>query len=69
MIALPSFLLAVLVSPFRSNSSLVAENVLLRHQVMVLRRNVKVVYCSPMAIAGSLCSSIAGFLRSSTPWC
>jgi hypothetical protein len=41
MIALLSFLLAVLVSPFRSNSSLLAENVLLRHQVVVLRRRVK----------------------------
>ena len=36
-----SFLLAVLVSPFRSRRSLLAENVLLRHQVMVLRRKVK----------------------------
>jgi transposase InsO family protein len=34
-------LLAVLVSPFRSNSSLLAENALLRHQVVVLRRKVK----------------------------
>jgi transposase InsO family protein len=41
MIALLSFLLAVLVSPFRSNSSLQAENALLRHQVTVLRRKVK----------------------------
>jgi hypothetical protein len=36
MIALFSFLLAVLVSPFRSKSQLVAENALLRHQVMVV---------------------------------
>jgi hypothetical protein len=41
MITLLSFLLAVLVSPFRSSSSLFAENALLRHQVMVLRRKVK----------------------------
>ena len=41
MITLLSFLLVVLVSPFRSNSSLFAENVLLRHQVIVLRRKVK----------------------------
>ncbi|MDT3683655.1 MAG: integrase core domain-containing protein [Pseudorhodoplanes sp.] len=34
-------MLAVLVSPFRSNSSLLAENALLRHQVVVLRRKVK----------------------------
>ena len=41
MIALISLLLAVLASPFRSKSELVAENVLLRHQVLVLRRQVK----------------------------
>ena len=41
MIALLSFLLAVLVSPFRSKSSLLAENAMLRHQVVVLRRKVK----------------------------
>ena len=41
MIALLSFLLAVLTSPFRSNFSLLAENALLRHQVIVLRRKVK----------------------------
>jgi hypothetical protein len=41
MTALLSFLLAALVSPFRSNSSLLAENALLRHQVTVLRRKTK----------------------------
>lgn len=41
MIALLSFLLAVLALPFRSHSSLLAENALLRHQVIVLRRKVK----------------------------
>ena len=41
MITLLLFLLAVLVSPFRSSSSLFAENVLLRHQVMVLRRKLR----------------------------
>ena len=41
MIALLSFLLAVLASPFRSNSSVFAENALLLHQVIVLRRKVK----------------------------
>ena len=41
MIALLSFLLAILASPFRSKSKLVAENALLRHQVLVLRRKVK----------------------------
>jgi hypothetical protein len=41
MIVLFGFLLAVLVASFRSNSSLVGENVLLRHQVLVLRRKIK----------------------------
>jgi hypothetical protein len=41
MIARLSFLLAILASPFRSRNKLVAENALLRHQVLVLRRNVK----------------------------
>jgi hypothetical protein len=41
MIALLSFLLAVLASPCRSKSSLLAENAMLRHQVVVLRRKVK----------------------------
>ena len=41
MIALISFLLAILASPFRSKSDLVAENELLRQQVLVLRRRVK----------------------------
>ena len=41
MIALLWFLLAVLVAPFRSNTSLLAEIMLLRHQVLVLRRKIK----------------------------
>jgi hypothetical protein len=41
MIAQLSFLVAVLASPFRSKSSLLAGNALLRHQVVVLRRKVK----------------------------
>ena len=41
MIALISLLFDVLVLPFRSKSKLVAENALLRHQVLVLRRKVK----------------------------
>ena len=40
MIALLSFMLAVLASPFRSKSRLEAENAVLRHQLIVLRRNV-----------------------------
>src|SRR4030095_12370827 len=38
MIALLCFVLTVLVSPFRSNSRLEAENAALRQQVVVLRR-------------------------------
>ena len=41
MIALLSFLLAILAAPFRSKGELVAENAFLRHQVIVLRRKVK----------------------------
>ena len=38
MVALICFVLAVLVSPFKSKSRLEAENATLRHQLMVLRR-------------------------------
>jgi hypothetical protein len=38
MIALICFVLAVLASPFKSNSRLEAENAALRHQLIVLRR-------------------------------
>src|SRR6202161_2324103 len=41
MIALICFVLAVLASPFKSNIRLEAENAVLRHQVIVLRRKVK----------------------------
>jgi transposase InsO family protein len=41
MIALLWLLLAILVSPFKSKSQLEAENVALRHQVVVLRRQVR----------------------------
>ena len=40
MVALLCFVLAVLVSPFKSKSRLEAENAALRHQVVVLRRMV-----------------------------
>jgi hypothetical protein len=40
MIALLCFVLAVLVSPFKSKSRLETENAALRHQVVVLRRMV-----------------------------
>jgi hypothetical protein len=41
MIALVCFVCAVLISPFKSNSRLEAENAALLHQVMVLRRQVR----------------------------
>jgi hypothetical protein len=40
MIALLCFVLAILASPFKSKSRLEAENAALRHQLIVLRRNV-----------------------------
>src|SRR5207344_1538751 len=41
MFALLCFVLAVLASPFKSKSRLEAENVALRHQLVVLRRKVR----------------------------
>jgi hypothetical protein len=41
MIALIWFLLAVLASAFKSKSRLEAENAVLRHQLIVLRRKLK----------------------------
>ena len=41
MIALIGFVLAVLASPFKSNIRLEAENAVLRHQLIVLRRKLK----------------------------
>src|SRR6266849_4810735 len=41
MFALLCFVLAVLASPFKSKSRLEAENVVLRHQLNVLRRRVR----------------------------
>ena len=40
MIALLWFVLAILASPFKAKSRLAAENVVLRHQLVVLRRMV-----------------------------
>jgi transposase InsO family protein len=40
MIALVCFVLAILAAPFKSNSRLEAENAVLRHQLVVLRRKV-----------------------------
>src|SRR5229473_6590254 len=41
MIALICFVLAMLASPFKSNIRLEAENAVLRHQLIVLRRKLK----------------------------
>src|SRR5450755_3551441 len=41
MIVLLCFVLAVLAAPFKSKSQLEAENAALRHQLIVLRRNVQ----------------------------
>ena len=41
MIALLWFVLAIMASPFKSKSWLEAENVALRHQLIVLRRQVR----------------------------
>src|SRR6195256_2506377 len=41
MIGLFCFVLAVLASPFKSKSRLEAENAVLRHQLIVLRRKLK----------------------------
>jgi hypothetical protein len=41
MIALIRFVLAVLASPFKSKIRLEAENAVLRHQLIVLRRKLK----------------------------
>src|SRR5882724_11852184 len=41
MIALVCLVLAVLAAPFKSNSRLEAENAVLRHQLIVLRRRLR----------------------------
>jgi type II secretory pathway pseudopilin PulG len=41
MIALLCFVLAILASPFKSKSRLEAENAALRHQLIVLRRQIR----------------------------
>jgi hypothetical protein len=41
MIGLLCFVLAILASPFKSKLRLEAENAMLRHQLMVLRRRVR----------------------------
>jgi hypothetical protein len=41
MVALICFVLAVLASPFKSNSRLEVENAVLRHQLVILQRKVR----------------------------
>jgi hypothetical protein len=53
MIALIWFVLAVLASPFKSKSRLEAENAVLRHQLIVLRRRLKGRVGSQITTAGS----------------
>src|SRR5450631_3941851 len=64
MIGLLRFVLAILAPPFQSKLRLEAENAMLRHQLMVLRRRCVAASGSQTMIAGSLSSSIAGFLPS-----
>jgi hypothetical protein len=64
MIALLSFVVAMLALPFRSKSRLEAENAVLRHQLLVLRRKVhgRVGLANNDRLFSSSC--IVGFRRS-----
>jgi hypothetical protein len=53
MIGLLFFVLAVLASPFKSKLRLQAENAVLRHQLIVLRRRLPVASGLPTMIGGS----------------
>jgi hypothetical protein len=64
MIGLFCFALAVLASPFRLKLRLEAENAVLRHQLIVLKRRRRGRIGSRTLIAGSLSSCIAGFQQS-----
>jgi hypothetical protein len=65
MIGLFHFVLAILASTFKPKLRLEAENAMLRHQLMVLRRRVGGrASGSQTMIAGSLSSCIAGFHQS-----
>src|SRR3982074_1401799 len=63
MIGLLCFALAVLASPFKSKLQLEAENVVLRHQLIVLRRRLDG-RVRLTKIAGFLSCCIAGFRQS-----
>jgi hypothetical protein len=62
MIALICLVLAVLASPFKSKSRLEAENAVLRHQLIVVRRRVR--GRAQPTNTGSSSSCIAGFHQS-----
>ena len=64
MIALICFVLAVLASPLKWKSRLEAENAVLRHQLIVLRRKVRGRLSLPTTTAGSSSRCIDGFHRS-----
>jgi hypothetical protein len=53
--------MAALTSPFKSKIRLEAENAVLRHQLIVLRRKLRGASNPQTAIAGSSSSYIAGF--------
>src|ERR1700722_16323671 len=59
MIALIRFVLGVLISPFRSKSRLEAENAVLRHQLIVLRRKIR---GRPQLTNNDRCPSLAAGL-------
>jgi IS1 family transposase len=61
MSGLLCFFLAVVASLFKSKLRLEAENAVLRHQLIVLRRRLQVASSSRTMIAVSLSSCIAGF--------
>jgi hypothetical protein len=61
MIAVVCLVLAVLAAPFKSNSRLEAENAVLRHQLIVLRRKVR---DRAQLTAGSSSRYIVGFHQS-----
>jgi hypothetical protein len=61
MIGLLCFVMAALASPFKSKIRLEAENAVLRHQLIVLRRRLQGRVRSQTMIAGSSSSYIAGF--------
>ena len=64
MIGLLCFVVAVLASPIKAKIWLEAENAALRHQLVVLRRQLRVGLVLQTTIAGSSFSSIAGSRRS-----